>query len=75
MERLSKRCMVICLGAVGCLGLAIAMAPRVERAPVPLERLEMAPSAHGAAGGYRPVQNCTGGESVNCHTRGNQAGL
>lgn len=36
------------------------------------------PEAHAAAGhagSYNPMQSCDGGGSVNCHVRGNHAGL
>jgi len=61
---LSTRCKLICLAALLCLGLGVALAPRVEVAPARVEQQKEV-----------PVQSCTGGDSVNCHTRGNQAGL
>ena len=78
MKMLSTRCKLICLAALLCLGLGVALAPRVEVAPARVEQQKASPAvqaAKAAADPFRPVQNCTGGDSVNCHTRGNRAGL
>jgi len=90
MEKLSNKCLAIIAGALACLITAIALAPAAPSIPrLPsyqeLEReFANAPGPHRgtppgvvrAAGvSYQPVQNCTGGDSVNCHIAGNQAGL
>lgn len=75
---LSTRCKLICLAALLCLGLGVTLAPRVELAPTMVEQQKGVPAvqaARAAADPFPPVQNCTGGDSVNCHTSGNQAGL
>jgi len=89
MEKLSKKCLAICVGALACLITAIAVAPAgpgITRLPnyQELDRefaklsgpTKVTPSGVRPAGVcYQPVQNCTGGDSVNCHIAGNQAGL
>ncbi|HBA89347.1 MAG TPA: hypothetical protein DCZ75_15580 [Geobacter sp.] len=89
MEKLSRKCQAICLSAVACLATAIVLAPASPSIPqVPscqeVERELAGPAAtRGGNGsraetrgpGYQPMQNCTGGYSVNCHSTGNQAGL
>jgi len=85
MEKLSKKCLAICVGALACLITAIAVAPAgpgITRLPNYQEpdrgfaRLS-GPTKVTLSGvrPYQPVQNCTGGDSVNCHIAGNQAGL
>jgi len=75
---LSTRCKLIFLAALLCLGLGVALAPRVEMALARVDQQKGIPAVQAAKAGadpFPPVQNCTGGDSVNCHTRGNQAGL
>lgn len=86
MEKLSKKCQAICVCALGCLVTAIVLAPASPTIPQlqsPRERAFSGPGDPGGRGdlpragrpGYQPVQNCSGGDSVNCHRAGNQAGL
>lgn len=79
MEKMSRKCKIICAGAVACLACGIVLAPAgptVPQFPAGREmKHDTRGAGNGADGAYQPVQNCTGGESVNCHRPGNQAGL
>jgi len=71
--------------ALACLVTAVALAPDSPKIIyLPEQGLRQRPeprgmvstfAAPGGASVYQPVQNCSGGISVNCHTNQNQAGL
>ncbi|TGU70281.1 hypothetical protein E4633_18985 [Geomonas terrae] len=70
MERLSKKCTAILVGALTCLAAGIGLAPRVEMAPLAMERqvsLKSAPTRRGANAAVGMMQGCAGGTSVSCH--------
>ncbi len=70
MERLSKKCTAILVGALTCLAAGIGLAPRVEMAPLGMERqvsLKSAPAGRGADAAVGMMQGCAGGASVSCH--------
>lgn len=82
MEKLSPRCKLICAGAAISLATAIAAAPAPPNISFLFEdgareRGGVTAIAAPDAAPYqlRQLPSCTGGESVNCHTAGNKAGL
>ncbi len=70
MERLSKKCTAILVGALTCLAAGIGLAPRVEMTPRGLERpasLSTAATGQGADAANVMVQSCASGASMSCH--------
>lgn len=79
---MSAKCIVILLLALACLAAAIATSPRCPDLRGLLDEGERPPARQGALlssaapnGEERRAQNCNGGVSVNCHRKGNRAGL
>ncbi|WP_129127904.1 hypothetical protein [Geomonas oryzae] len=70
MERLSKKCTAILVGALTCLAAGIGLAPRVEMTPRGLERpasLATEVTGQGSDAANVMVQSCAGGVSMSCH--------
>lgn len=67
MERLSKKCTAILLGALTCLAAGIMLAPRVDMPQLGMERSAQKGAGQGADAADLMMRSCAGGASLSCH--------